>query len=85
MKMNMLSWLHCPSMPMLIGAAILLGIMPITPEPHLVQKVRMLMDGTLVKPVDMFDMLWHGWPMLWIVLRLLTPGAAGQCRIPDKS
>jgi len=59
--------------------------MPITPEPHLFEKIHMLMDGTLVKPVDMFDLFWHSWPILWIVLRLLTPGAGGQCRIPDKS
>jgi len=79
------SWLHCPSMGMLIVAALLLGAMPITPEPHLFEKIRMLMDGTLVKPVDMFDLFWHSWPILWIILRLLTPGAAGQCSIPDKS
>jgi len=78
---RMLGWLHCPSMPMLIGAAILLGIMPITPEPHLVEKVRMLMHGELVRPVDMFDLFWHSWPILWIALRLLTRGAAGVCKV----
>lgn len=80
-----LGWLHCPSMGMLIIAALLLGSLPITPEPHLFEKVRMLMDGTLVKAVDIFDLFWHSWPILWIVLRLLTPNAAGQCRIADKS
>jgi len=68
-------------MTMLIVAAILLGVMPITPEPHLVEKMRMLLNGTLVKPVDMFDLFWHGWPLLWIALRLLTPGAAGSCPV----
>jgi len=82
---RIISWLHCPPMVMLIIAALLLGSMPLTPEPHLFEKVRMLLDGTLVKPVDIFDLFWHGWPILWIILRLLTPGAAGQCRIPDKS
>jgi len=81
LKLRMLSWLHCPSMTMLIVAAILLGIMPVTPEPHLVEKMRMLLNGTLVKPVDMFDLFWHGWPLLWIALRLLTPGAGGSCKI----
>jgi len=79
------SWLHCPSMGMLVIAALLLGSLPFTPEPHLFEKVRMLLDGTLVKPVDIFDLFWHSWPILWIVLRLLTPGAAGQCSIPNKS
>ena len=79
------AWLHCPSMTMLVVAALMLGAMPITPEPHLFEKVRMLMDGTLVKSVDIFDLFWHSWPILWIVLRLLTPGAAGACRVPDRS
>ncbi len=79
------SWLHCPSMGMLIMAALLLGAMPVVPEPHLFEKVRMLLNGTLVKPVDIFDLFWHGWPILWIVLRLLTPGAAGQCSIADNA
>jgi len=72
-------------MSMLIVAAVLLGIMPVVPEPHLFEKVRMLMIGTLVKPVDIVDLFWHSWPILWIILRLLTPAAAGQCRIPDQS
>ncbi len=80
-----ISWLHCPSMGMLIIAALLLGSLPVTPEPHLFEKVRMLLDGALVKPVDIFDLFWHSWPILWIVLRLLTSGAACQCRIADKS
>lgn len=83
-KMRMLNWLHCPSMTMLVFAAILLGVMPVFPEPHLLQKVRMLFDGTLVKPVDIFDLFWHGWPILWIVLRLLTPGAETSCRMPNE-
>jgi len=80
-----LSWLHCPPMGMLLIAAVVLGSMPLMPEPHLFEKIRMLMDGTLVRPVDIFDLFWHGWPILWIVLRLLTPGAAGQCKVPDQS
>ncbi|MDX8406597.1 MAG: hypothetical protein R8K50_10685 [Mariprofundus sp.] len=80
-KMRMLSWLHCPSMTMLIIAALLLGVMPVTPEPHLLEKMRMLLNGTLVKTVDIFDLFWHSWPILWIVLRLLTPGAASSCSV----
>jgi len=29
----------------------------------------------------MFDLFWHGWPLLWIALRLLTPGAGGSCKV----
>jgi len=83
--MRVASWLHCPSMTMLIAAALLLGVMPVTPEPHLFEKIRMLLGGDLVRPIDIFDLFWHSWPILWIALRLLTPGAAGACRIPDRS
>ncbi len=33
--------------------------MPILPEPHLVQKVMMLMNGLYLAPIDWFDMVAH--------------------------
>jgi len=45
-------------------ATVLLGLAPFVPEPHLVQKLRMLMAGDLVKPIDIFDLLMHGAPAL---------------------
>lgn len=80
-----ISWLHCPSMGMLIGAALLLGVLPVVPEPHLIEKARMLMQGELSRPIDIFDLFWHTWPILWIVARLLTPGYAGQCSIEHRT
>jgi len=77
---KMLSWLHCPPMGMLVAAAVLLALMPISPQPHLLQKMDMLLNGTLLRPLDIFDLFWHSWPMLWIALRLMTPAPAA-CRI----
>ena len=34
-----------------------LAVAPIWPEPHLIEKLRMLLAGTLVRPLDMFDLL----------------------------
>lgn len=51
----------------LIGAAIVMALMPFQPEPHLVQKFDMLMAGNLTKPLDMFDVLWHTLPV-WLIL-----------------
>ncbi len=76
-----LGWLHCPHWGMLIAAALLLGLAPFWPQPHLVEKARWLLEGRSLRPIDWFDMLWHGWPLLWIALRLATPGYAGACRI----
>jgi len=71
---RIISWIHYPPLMMLIVAAVFLGSMPVQPEPHLFQKFNMLMAGTLVKPVDIFDLFWHSWPIIWIALRLLTLG-----------
>lgn len=54
----------------LIMLALLLGLAPFVPEPHLFEKVRMLMDGTLVKPVDIFDLLMHASPIVLLALKL---------------
>jgi hypothetical protein len=45
-----------------------LGLAPFTPEPHIVEKLRMLAAGTLHRPIDIFDLLFHATP--WIVLAL---------------
>ena len=55
----------------LIAAAGLLGLAPFRPEPHLVEKLRMLANGQLVRPLDIFDLLLHGAPFLLIVGKLL--------------
>ena len=41
----------------LVPIAIVFGLAPFRPEPHLVGKVRMLCDGTLQRPIDIFDLL----------------------------
>jgi len=49
-----------------IGLALTLGLAPFFPEPHLVEKLRMLAEGRLVRPLDMLDLVWHGLP--WVLL-----------------
>lgn len=41
-----------------------LGLAPFVPEPHIWEKLRMLFSGTLVRPIDIFDLLFHGLPWL---------------------
>jgi hypothetical protein len=59
---------------MLVIAAFFLGIAPIFPEPHLWEKLKMLAAGTLVRPLDIFDLLMHGAPTLLLILRLARLG-----------
>lgn len=61
----------------LIPAALLLGLAPYLPEPHLLEKLRMLGGGQLTRPVDMFDLFLHGAPFLLILGKLLL-GRRGQ-------
>jgi hypothetical protein len=50
--------------------ALTLGLAPFFPEPHLVEKLKMLWAGTLVKPIDVFDLLLHAAPWLLLTLKL---------------
>jgi hypothetical protein len=46
----------------LIPLALILGFAPFYPQPHIVEKIRMLFAGDLKKPIDIFDLFWHAWP-----------------------
>ena len=54
----------------LIPLAILLGLAPFYPVPHLVEKIGMLMRGELKRPIDIFDLFWHAWPILLLIYRI---------------
>jgi len=66
----MLDWLDKIPFSTLIAAALLLGLAPFVPEPHLWQKLKMLADGSLSRPVDIFDLCLHGAPLLLLLLKL---------------
>ena len=52
----------------LLIIAVLLGLAPFQPEPHLVEKLRMLSQGVLSKPIDIFDLILHASaPLLLLV------------------
>ena len=63
----MKKWL---SYPLLIPLALLLGLAPFYPQPHLVEKLGMLITGTLRRPIDIFDLVWHAWPFGLLAWRL---------------
>ena len=53
----------------LIPLALLLGFAPFYPQPHIVEKLGMLLAGALIKPIDIFDLAWHSWPFLLLAYR----------------
>jgi hypothetical protein len=66
----MLSLLDRLPLTGLVVFAAIMALAPFYPEPHLFEKLRMLAEGNLTKPLDIFDLFWHSWPVLLIALKL---------------
>ena len=54
---------------LVIALAATLGLAPVIPEPHIVEKLRMLAQGELRAPLDIFDLVMHGVPWLLLALK----------------
>jgi hypothetical protein len=63
-----MKWLDKIPFSTLIIISLTLGLAPFTPEPHVWEKLKMLADGTLAKPIDIFDLFMHG--TSWLLLGL---------------
>jgi len=66
-----MQWLDRIPMSVLLPVAVLLALAPFAPEPHLWEKLKMLANGTLSRPIDIFDLLMHGAPLVVLVLKLV--------------
>lgn len=67
---------------LIVVAVLMLGA-PFVPEPHLVEKARMAMDGTLTRPIDLFDVVWHLLPfalLAWKTVIWRRARAAGKAQ-----
>ncbi|HEX9844817.1 MAG TPA: hypothetical protein VGC20_18815 [bacterium] len=60
------------SYPVLIVLALTLGLAPFFPQPHLVEKLRMLFSGTLSRPIDIFDLALHAAPWALLLYKLVA-------------
>ena len=49
-----MKWLDNIPMSVLLPVALLLGLAPFVPEPHLWEKLKMLANGELIRPIDIF-------------------------------
>ena len=51
-----------------LAAALTLGLAPFFPEPHLIGKLRWVLGGGVgMGAVDVFDLVMHGAPWVWLV------------------
>lgn len=57
---------------LLVAACLTLGLAPFQPEPHVVEKLGMLVAGSLRDPVDVFDLLLHAAPWVLLAMRLFA-------------
>lgn len=51
-----------------------LGLAPFFPEPHIWEKLKMLIAGTLVRPIDIFDLLMHAAPWALLIAKAVREG-----------
>ncbi|BBB30890.1 hypothetical protein [Neptunomonas japonica] len=57
----------------LIFGSLTLGLAPFFPQPHLFEKVHMLINGELSRGIDFFDLFLHGlFPFLLILKAVLS-------------
>lgn len=68
-----MKWLDKIPYSVLAPLAVLLALAPFAPEPHLWEKLKMLFAGTLVKPIDIFDLFLHGAPLVMLMVKLSVP------------
>ena len=67
-------------LPFLVVISIMMLGAPFVPEPHLVEKMRMLLDGTLTRPIDIFDLFWHLLPATLLAIKLIR-----RKKLPDQT
>jgi hypothetical protein len=65
-----MKWLDRTPLALVAGVAALMALAPFQPEPHLVEKLRMLAAGALVRPLDVFDLFIHAAPLALLGLKL---------------
>ena len=67
----MLGWIDKLPVKPLIVVAVFFALAPFQPEPHLFEKLRMLTEGTLTRPIDIFDLFMHSLPIMLLAIRLI--------------
>jgi hypothetical protein len=50
--------------------AVVMLLAPFKPMPHVLEKLIMLKNGTLTRPIDIFDLFFHLAPTLILLLKI---------------
>lgn len=65
----MLNFIDTIPYEMLIPITILMLLAPFFPMPHLVEKLIMLKNGALNRPIDIFDLFFHLAPLIILIIK----------------
>lgn len=60
---------------MLIVVSVLMLLAPFQPMPHVLEKLIMLKNGALTKPIDIFDLFFHTLPTAVLVIKVVRDAA----------
>jgi hypothetical protein len=60
----------------LIIISVVMILLPFYPMPHFVEKLVMLKNGTLKKPIDIFDLFYHSAPLIILIIKLVRDYSA---------
>jgi hypothetical protein len=66
----MFKFLDTMSYPILILVAVFMLLAPFRPMPHVIEKLIMLKNGALTRPIDIFDLFFHLIPAVLLVIKL---------------
>lgn len=69
--MIMLKYIDRIPLGPLVIITLVMALAPFSPEPHLLEKSRMLVQGELSKGIDIFDLFWHSFLIVILVIRLI--------------
>ena len=75
---NLWRFLDSIPLPLLAVVAVFMALAPFVPQPHLLEKLKMLVAGRLVKPLDIFDLFFHLIPLLLLVAKIVRGMMVGK-------
>ncbi|MBN2332454.1 MAG: hypothetical protein JXO49_12770 [Deltaproteobacteria bacterium] len=68
------NFLDSISYPVLALIAVVALLAPFYPMPHVVEKLIMLKQGTLKRPLDIFDLFFHLTPLVLLIAKAVSDG-----------
>lgn len=56
---------------LLLPLALILLLAPFKPMPHVWEKLLLLKDGILIRPLDVFDLVFHLLPTILVAIKII--------------